>query len=120
MGEVIASTVQATGVNCAVLWIYVGGKKKNHVSGFCLMMAFKGSGLLGPVIPPTEPSQLRSQKAEPRGFGGSLRSAPASAVLCKVGSECSGVLSSLFKSIYFPYSLRLTLASLSLFPNLCS
>lgn len=28
MGEVIASTVQATGVNCAVLWIYVGEKKK--------------------------------------------------------------------------------------------
>lgn len=67
MGEVIASTVQATGVNCAVLGFMLGKKA-------CFWLLFddgiKGSRPPGPVVPPTEtPPSYRARRQNPKGLG---------------------------------------------------
>lgn len=88
MGEVIASTVQATGVNCAGLGFMLGGKK--HVSGFCLMMAFKGSRLLGPVILLPQNPPATEQEGRILRVWGEPYAAPASALFSErweVGSQ---------------------------------
>lgn len=96
-------------------WIYA--EKKKIVSGFCLMMAFERLKAPGSWDSSHRTSQLQSKN--PEGLGAACTATPASALTSESWEVVKHSLWSL-KDVYFLSSLELTLAHLSLFPNLCS